>query len=106
VTLNASTTICRVVFMHGRNFDNDGWFDTTAGKPKLQIYREKKGAAETIGELTDYPATTATNNANLPPAQTFTLQLAEPVSVLAVHASGNNPKQNFSSRAELQAFRQ
>ncbi len=106
MTLNASITIRRVVFMHGRNFDNGGCFDPTAGTPKLQIHREKDGHGETIGELTDYPAMTATNHANLPPVQAFTLQLAEPVSVLAVHASGNNPKQNFSSCAELQAFRQ
>ena len=103
--LNASTAIRRVIFMHGRNFDKGGWFDATAGQPKLQIHREKDGAEETIGELTDYPATTATNHANLPPAQAFTLQLAESVSVLAVHAGVNNPKQNFSSCAEQQAFR-
>jgi len=59
--------------------------------------------------LSDYPATTATDNKNLKPGQTFTLRLAEPVKaaavrVIGVPACGNNPKQAFSSCGELQAF--
>jgi DUF1680 family protein len=109
VTLEAPTAIRRVVFMHGNNFHDGGWFDTSAGKPKVQIQREKGGKWETIGELADYPATTATNNANLKFGQPFTLKLASPVKALAVRvlgvpACGDNPKQNFSSCSELQAF--
>jgi hypothetical protein len=109
VTLEAPKAIRRVVFMHGNNFHDGGWFDTSAGKPKVQIQREKGGAWETIGELADYPATTATSNANLKYGQPFTLKLANPVNALAVRvlgipACGDNPKQNFSSCAELQAF--
>lgn len=109
VTLDAPIAIRRVVFRHGKNFHDGGWFDASAGKPKVQIQREKDGAWETIGELRDYPATTATSNANLEFSQAFTLQLARPVKALAVRvigvpACGDNPKQNFSSCAELQAF--
>ncbi len=109
VTLDAPLAIRRVVFMHGNNFHDGGWFDTSAGKPKVQIQREKGGAWEAIGELADYPATTATHNASLKLGQAFTLQLASPVKALAVRvlgvpACGDNPKQNFSSCAELQAF--
>jgi len=109
VTLDAPIAIRRVVFRHGKNFHDGGWFDASAGKPKVQIQREKDGAWETIGELRDYPATTATSNANLEFGQAFTLQLARPVKALAVRvigipSCGDNPKQNFSSCAELQAF--
>ncbi|MDD5139569.1 MAG: glycoside hydrolase family 127 protein [Verrucomicrobiales bacterium] len=109
VTLDAPTAISRVVFRHGKTSRDGGWFDTSAGKPQVQIQREQGGAWETIGELADYPATTATDNANLKPGQAFTLQLASPVQALAVRvlgvpACGDSPSQNFSSCAELQAF--
>ena len=109
VTLDTPTAIRRVVFRHGNNFHDGGWFDASAGKPQVQVQRAKGGAWETVGELTDYPATTATSNANLKFGQPFTLELASPVKALAVcvrgvPACGDNPKQNFSSCAELQAF--
>ena len=111
VTLQAPTAIRRVAFMHGSNYHDGGWFDTGAGKPKVQIQRAPGGVWETIGELTDYPATTATDHANLQPRQAFTLQLAAPVQALAVRvlgvpSCGDSPKQNFSSCVELQAFAQ
>ena len=109
VTLETPTAIRRVRFMHGNNFHDGGWFDARVGQPKVQIQSAIAGAWETIGELADYPATTASNNANLKFGQPFTLQLATPVKavavrVLGVPACGDNPKQNFSSCAELQAF--
>ena len=51
VTLDAPAVIGRVVFMHGRNFHDGGWFDASAGKPKVQVLRDKGGPWETIGEL-------------------------------------------------------
>ena len=109
VTLETPTTLGRVVFRHGNNFHDGGWFDASAGKPKVQVQREKGGAWETVGELADYPATTATSNAKLKPGQAFTFQLTSPVKALAVRvlgvpAGGDNPNQGFTSCAELQAF--
>jgi uncharacterized protein len=109
VTLKAPTSIRRVAFMHGNNFHDGGWFDTSAGKPKVQIQRTPGEAWETIGELADYPATTATSNANLKSGQAFTLKLTSPVKaltlrVLGTPSCGDDPKQSFSSCAELQAF--
>ena len=106
VTLDAPVKIRRVVFAHGQSFHDGGWF---VGKPKVQVQRQKGGAWETVGELDDYPATTATDGSKLKPGQTFTLRLASPVNavavrVLGVPASGDEPKQAFSSCAELQAF--
>lgn len=99
----------RVVFVHGKNFHDGGWFDASGGKPRVQIQRDRGGAWELVGELGDYPATTATDNRKLKPGQTFTLRLREPVTasavrVIGVPASGDSPKQAFSSCAELQAF--
>ena len=109
VTLAAPVSVQRVVFAHGTNFPDGGWFDASAGKPRVQVQRDKGGAWETLGELSDYPATTATDNKQLKPGQSFTLRLSNPekvlsVRVLGVPACGVNPKQAFSSCAELQAF--
>ena len=111
VTLDEPATVSRVVFAHGQTFHDGGWFDASAGKPKVQIQREPGGAWETIGELADYPATTVADHASLRSGEAFTLQLAEPVKALAVRvlgvpAGGDYPKQNFSSCSELQAYAQ
>jgi hypothetical protein len=107
--VDQAVKIGRVVFAHGQNFHDGGWFDASAGKPKVQIRRTKDGPWEAVGELADYPATTATANAGLKPGQAFTLKLVQPVEVLAVRvlgqpACGDNPAQAFASCAELQVF--
>ncbi|MDP3849267.1 MAG: glycoside hydrolase family 127 protein [Luteolibacter sp.] len=109
VSLEEITKIGRVTFAHGVGFHNGGWFDTVSGKPKVQVRREKDGAWETVGELTDYPAASATDRAGIRNGQTFTLKLREPLAVLAVRvtgmpASGDDANQAFSSCGELQAF--
>ena len=95
--------------MHGRSFHDGGWFDSTAGKPRVQIQREKNGPWETVGTLEDYPETTAVDSKGLKDGQPFMLQLKEPTRVFGIRvigkpAGGDNPIQAFSSCAELQAF--
>jgi DUF1680 family protein len=114
VTLDEPATIGRVVFVHGRTFPDGGWFDASAGKPRIQIQTSKGGAWENVGELKDYPATTAITSVTkstgrLKGGETFSCQLSAPVKVFGVRvvgkpACGNKPKQAFSSCAELQAF--
>jgi hypothetical protein len=109
VTLPAPATISRVVFAHGKEFHDGGWFDASGGKPRVQVQRQKGGAWETVGELSDYPTTSATNNGRLKAGQQFTLRLVSPIQAVAVRviaqpASGDNSKQAFSSCAELEAF--
>jgi hypothetical protein len=109
ITLDTPAAIRRIVFAHGKSFHDGGWFDASAGNPRVQIQREREGAWETVGELADYPKTTASEDAGIKPGQIFTLKLAEPLRVSAVRvvgipACGDNPKQAFSSCAELQAF--
>jgi uncharacterized protein len=109
ISLPEAVTFRRVVLTQGRLFHDGGWFDTRSGKPKVQVRREKGGAWETLGELGDYPATTATQPAGLKEGQKFTLRLNEPVKAVAVRvagvpACGDNARQAFSSCAELEAF--
>jgi sialate O-acetylesterase len=65
VTIPKPATVSRIVFAHGKNFPDGGWFDTSAGKPRVQIQLTKDAPWETVGELTDYPKTTATDNGGL-----------------------------------------
>jgi hypothetical protein len=111
VTLSSPVAIGRIVFAHGQNFHDGGWFDASAGKPQVQAKRAGNAKWETVGTLADYPATTAADGRALRPGQTFTLRLTEPLTAVAVRvvgkpACGDNPKQAFSSCAELQAMKQ
>lgn len=112
VTLEEPAIALRFVFTHGRSDHDGGWFDTQAGRPRVQVQRSVGGAWETVGVLEGYPATTAQDAATLgdPRAnRSFTLELQAPVRFMAVRvvgkpASGDRPGQAFVSCAELQAF--
>jgi hypothetical protein len=109
VALDQPEQVSRVVFAQGQTFHDGGWFDASAGKPRIQVKAAKDAAWETAGELADYPATTATDPAGLKGGERFTGRLAKPVKVFAIRvlgkpACGDNPQQAFSSCAELQAF--
>ncbi len=109
VQLDEPQKLRRIVMAHGHSFHDGGWFDAEAGKPRVEIKRDKDAAWEKIGELADYPATTSTDAAGLQDGQMFTLQLKEPVSAVALRiigkpASGDNPNGAFASCAELQGF--
>jgi len=109
VTLDEPQTIVRVLYAHGKAFPDGGWFDASAGKPRIQIQTSKGAAWQDEGELKDYPATTATSAGTLRDGEMFACPLAAPVKVIGVRvvgkpAGGNNPNQAYSSCAELQAF--
>jgi DUF1680 family protein len=108
VTLQKPVVIRRVVYAHGRTFHDGGWFDASAGKPRIQVQTEKNGAWKTVATLDAYPNTTATDAAGLQDGQKFTVSFAPVVAVavriLGVPACGDRPEQAFSSCAELQAF--
>jgi hypothetical protein len=96
-------------YIHGANFHDGGWFDATAGKPRIQVLREKNGEWEDLGRLADYPQTTATDPKDLKEGRKFTLKLDRPEKFLAVRvigkpACGDSPEQAFSSCAELQVI--
>lgn len=77
----------------------------------MQLQRSADGPWETLGELEDYPATSATQAGSLRPGQQFVLRLPAPQRFLALRvlgkpSSGDRPQQAFVTCAELQAFSQ
>ena len=109
VKLDTPANIGRVVFAHGNSFHDGGWFDASAGKPRVQAQLVKDGPWQDVGELSNYPATTATDSAELHEGARFTAKLNQPVRAIALRvigkpACGDNAKQAFASAAELQAF--
>jgi hypothetical protein len=109
VNLDQPTEIGRVVFAHGMSFHDGGWFDSSSGKPRVEVRLTSNGAWQTVGELESYPATTAINPGSLKAGQPFSLNLKQPVKAVAIRvvgkpACGDNPQQAFSSCAELEAF--
>ena len=114
VTLARPATVGRVIFFFGWAYPSGGWFDTSAGKPQVQVQTEKDGTWTTVGEFKNYPATTATDPKPFHAGSSgtrYTCTLATPVKALAVRvigkpACGNNPKQSFSSCAGLAVYEQ
>src|SRR5262249_2079075 len=109
VTLEKPAVIGRVVYAHGNTFHDGGWYDASAGKPRIEVQRTAGGSVESGGVLEDSPATTATDGRGLRTGRSFTLTLKEPVTAVAVRvigkpAHGDRPEQSFASCAELQAF--
>lgn len=109
VTLEQPAVVSRVVFLHGRNYHDGGWFDTAGGPPQVQVQREAGAPWATVGVLADYPATTSSDSSGLSPGQPFELRLPEPVRLVAVRvigkpASGDRPAQAFATCTQLQAF--
>lgn len=111
VTLDEPASAARFVFTHGRNSHDGGWFDTQAGKPKVQVRRSPDGPWESVGELSGYPATSASDAGSLVAGQQFVLRLDAPARFVAVRvlgkpSSGDRPQQAFVTCSELQAFAQ
>ena len=111
VTLERPVSARRIVFTHGRNYHDGGWFDTQNGRPRVQIQRQPQARWETIGELGSYTSTTANHPSSLQDGQQFALQLEVALSFVALRvvgkpSSGDRPRQSFVTCGELQAFAQ
>jgi len=109
VTLEQPASALRFVFTHGRNYHDGGWFDTQQGLPQVQVQRSPGAAWDAVGELQDYPATTAASAGALVQGQQATLKLDAPLRFVAVRvvgkpSSGDRPQQAFVTCTELQAF--
>jgi len=109
VERDTPVSVKRVVYIHGNAYSAGGWFDASAGKPRIQIKRTPTSDWETIGTLNSYPNTTATARRTLTRMDRFELVLPEPVSCVGLRiigkpATGSSPNQAFSSCAELQGF--
>ncbi len=109
VTLMEPTVVRRLVFVHGHTDHDGGWFVTEKGKPRVQVMAARGGTWETVGELKDYPDTTATVAGKLKDGARFECLFPSPLNVIAVRvtgvpASGDNPGQAFATCAELEAY--
>ncbi|MBI5833046.1 MAG: glycoside hydrolase family 127 protein [Armatimonadetes bacterium] len=109
VSWTAAKTIGRVVFVQGKVFHDGGWFDTSAGRPKILVRETPGGPWRQVATLDAYPAATAADAKGLELGQRFEARLPGPVKVVALRvvgrpACGDNPAQSFSSCAELGAM--
>lgn len=97
--------IARVVYRHGRVYQNGGWFNTSAGKPQIQVKRTRTAAWETVATLDAYPDTSSGLAPTLRDGQPFEVKLKEPVKAMGIRILGR-PGGAFSSCAELAAYGQ
>jgi hypothetical protein len=109
VELKQPAVVRRIVFTQGPVNPDGGWFDTSAGKPRIQVKLVGMTAWQTVGALDSYPETTATDAGGLAAGQSFQTTVAPLAEVTAVRvlgkpAAGNNPKAAYSTCAELAAF--
>ncbi len=109
VELEEPVLISRLVFTHGKSYHDGGWFDASRGKPRIEVQTTAGGPWNIIGTLDDYPATTAADPAGLKDSQSFVHRWPQPLRVFGARvagkpASGDKPRQAFSTCAELGAF--
>jgi len=108
VTLTRPGKVNRIVYAHGKTFHDGGWFDASAGKPRIQILRKPDGEWETVAELKAYPDTTATDRRGIRDGQEFSAKFPAVgtygIRIIGKPAHGDNPNQAFSSCAELQGL--
>jgi hypothetical protein len=109
VDLEEPVSIRRIVYVHGRTTPNGGWFDATAGKPRVEIRTAHAGPWQQVGTLDEYPNTTSAYPSGLTGGKKFTLLMDKPVDVYGVRivgkpAGGQTPNKAFVTCAELQAF--
>ncbi len=101
--------ISRVVYTHGKSFHDGGWFDASAGKPRVEIRESANGDWIPVGELKNYPATSATDSAGLKGGEKFEARFpsrrALAIRIIGKPACGDSPKQAFVSCGELQGYR-
>lgn len=108
VAIEKPARINRVVFGHGKSFHDGGWFDASAGKPRVEVRASSGDEWKEVGKLESYPATTASDKAKIADGARFEAKFpaVEAVAIRAVGkpACGDDAGQAFSSCSELQAF--
>lgn len=109
VELDEPSVVEEIVFFHGITARNGGWFDASAGRPRVEVQTKPGGGWQPVGELTGYPATTATDAAGLTGGDRFSCRLDPPIGITAARvigkpSAGDQPAQAWSSCLEMQAF--
>ncbi len=101
-------TIRRIVFRHGFSNHRGGWFDTTSGKPVIEV-KDASGQWNLAGTLDSYPVTDPRKDPGLHSGQPFELRLPAPLTVIGLRirgkgSSGPKPGQLNSSCADLAGY--
>jgi len=102
-------TISRWFSLTARRSTTAAWFDTGAGKPRVQVKATQDGAWETVGETEGIPCHHCTNAAGLKGGERLHLRAGESdQGVGHPHhrqtCVRGQSAQNFASCAKLQAF--
>jgi DUF1680 family protein len=116
IFLPCATPISRVVFRHGAVLADGGWFDTSDGKPYVEVLRQplphgdksspeqiRQAPWERVAALDLYPATDAVSGGALKDGQPFEVRLAEKMSVFVVRVVGRSGG-DHASCGELSAY--
>jgi DUF1680 family protein len=115
VSLPAGAKLTRFVYVSGsehwaeRGTRYPGWFDSSAGKPRIEIRRTPDADWEAVGTLDSYPQTSATDSAGIRECQHFELVLPKAVEAVAVRVigrpcEGGTPAHSRLSIGELEAY--
>lgn len=108
IAIDEPVTIRRAEYVAGDTFHDGGWFDTAAGKPRLQVRRTADGPWIDAGVFDGYPNATATDPRGVRAGMRFTATFpptpAVAIRVIGKPASGDNAAQSFASCAQLMAF--
>jgi DUF1680 family protein len=116
VMLKEPQTVSSVAFRHGAVSATGGWFDTTAGMPRIELTQspiptsanhalldDSKVRWETAGLLERYPRTNALTPPPLADGQLFEVRLPRPLTVYGLRVVGNAGG-DYASCAELSAY--
>jgi DUF1680 family protein len=105
VMFNAPQNISRIVFQHGRLEAQGGWFDSSKGKPYVEVVRVTPpqweqgsfvafGSLDTaqwekLAEIDEYPSANASVPPKLNDGQAFELKLDRPITIFAFRVVGH-----------------
>jgi hypothetical protein len=103
VEMDQPASIARVMYRHGKLFANGGWFDTSEGKPQIQIKRTRTANWETVATLDEYPNASAIQPPGMRDGEAFSVRLKSPVKAVGLRIAGK-PGGQFSTCAELAGY--
>ena len=105
VMLDAPRAISRIVFQHGKLEAQGGWFDTSKGKPYVEVVRNtpphwEQGSFvastvldeapwEKLAEFEDYPSADSTEPPKIEDGHAFELKLSQPITIYAFRVVGH-----------------
>ena len=117
VMLEQPETITRVAFRHGASTAEGGWFDTSGGKPRIQVTRVPRGTTPwmsrdplplkdsdwiTVATLEDYPAVNPASSPSATDRQVFEISLPTQIHVYGIRIVGRSAR-DYVTCAELSA---